>query len=88
MVSQHRCSLPWAGQMGFGGLISFFGLVGVGDSATASCELGASRDQLRCSAALLPATAPGPIPGHETLIALLAEGARAQPRKQLAGTGT
>ena len=30
MLSQHCCSLHWAGQMGFGGLISSFGLGDLG----------------------------------------------------------
>ena len=80
MLSQHRCSSHWAGPLGFGGLILSFDL-GVYGLCCSLFELGASQDQLhRCSAASLLAVAPVPVPGRETLMVLLGEGARNQQR--------
>lgn len=60
-----------------------------GGSATASCELGASQEQLRCcSAAFLLATAPGPVPGHEVPIMPLGRGAGAVQQRSLWSTSS
>lgn len=80
MLSQHCCSLHWAGQMGFGGLISSFGLGvwGLCYSLLGAGSISGPASLLFCCISV--GHSPGPVPGHETLIMLLAKAARDQQR--------